>query len=277
MVEPPAPSLHGNRATGEIRARFVATGARTGVARLFQGGGLRVRCPRVAPGLVPDCEAVIINTAGGMMGGDRASIDIAVEAGAAVTLTTQSAEKLYRSTGSATTIATRLSLGPGARLEWLPQETILFDRARVERRLFVDVASDASLLVAECVVFGRLAMGEVMREGSFTDRWEIRRGGALVFAEAVALGPDVLAALDRPALGGGARAVATLLLVAPDAEHRLAAVRDALGPFGTGGGASAWNGLLVARLASPSPVALRAAIVAVLAALRGRSTPRVWQ
>lgn len=266
-----------NRARGVIRARFTRTGARTAAARLYAAGGLRLRCPTVGPGLSPDCEGVIINTAGGMVGGDHATIAIEAAAGASVTLTTQSAEKIYRATGAPTLVETTLRLGPQTLLEWLPQETILYDRAAFRRSLGVDMAGDATLLLVESLVFGRLASGETFGSGTLRDRWRVRRDGALVFAEELHLAGDAAGLLERPALGGGARAAATLLLVAPDAETRLPAVREALAGTPCPGGASAWNGLLLARLLSPSPALMRAAIVAVLAGLRGRAAPRVWQ
>lgn len=275
-ASPPDPLA--NRARGEIRARFVATAGRTGPARVYQAGGLRLRCPKVQPGLRPDCEAVLINTAGGMVGGDTATLAFEAAAGAAVTVTTQSAEKIYRSTeGARTIIDTTLRLAPGAWLEWLPQETILFDAVDFSRRLAVEMAADASLLIAESLVFGRLARGEAVTTGRVRDQWRVRRGGALVFAEAIVLEGAVRAQLDRAALGAGAVATATLLWVAPRAEAALPAVRAALATAGGEGAASAWNGLLVARLLSRSPAAMRAAMVAVLAALRGRAAPRVWQ
>lgn len=274
---PAEPAPAANRATGELRARFAAVGGRTGVAQCYEGGGLRLRFPRVQPGLVPGCEAVTINTGGGMVGGDTASLVFDVGGAAAVTVTSQSADKVYRATGATTCVDTSLTLGPGAILEWLPQETILFDRARFHRRLEVDVAAGARLLLVESLVFGRLAMGEVVRTGDLRDRWRIRRGGALVFAEAVRLEGAIGETLDRPALGGGARAVATLLLVAPDAEAQLTAVRAALEGCSAEAGASAWNGMLVVRLLSPSPERVRAAIIRLLASLRGRAAPRVWQ
>ncbi len=276
MTFEPSPA-HANRARGVIRARFSLAGGRTGAARVFQGGGLRLRLPKVQPGLWPDCEAVLINTAGGMVGGDSADLSFELGPGAGVTITTQSAEKIYRGTGLTTTVATRLTLDPGARGEWLPQETILFDRADFSRRLDVDMAGDASLLLVESLVFGRLAMGETMRAGALRNQWRIRRAGSLVFAEGLALNGAIEALLDRPALGRGARATATLLLIAPDAEARLAETRAALAAMDFPAGASAWNGLLLARLLSPSPEKVRAAIVTLLATLRGRAAPRVWQ
>jgi urease accessory protein len=290
MPAPPAPDLalpdapvvavapaFANRARGELRAHFLAAGGRTAPGPTFEGGGLRLRFPNVSPGLVPGCEAVTINTAGGMAGGDRADLSFSLGPAAAVTITTQSAEKVYRAAGATTTVEAHLDVAAGGRLEWLPQETILFDEARLDRRLTADVAPDATLLMVESVVFGRLARGETLRTGSFRDRWRIRRDGRLVFAEEVALDGPVTALLDRPALGGGARAMATLLLLAPDAEATLDAARAALAATPCPGAASAWSGMLVVRLLSPSPAAVRAAIITLLVALRGRAAPRVWQ
>ncbi len=244
------------------------------MSRVFETGGYRLRLPRPHGAA---CEAVIVNTGGGMAGGDAARFVFRCAEGASATLTTTAAEKLYRAEAAPTRVDLRLEVAGGATLEWLPQETILFDGARLARRCEVELAADATLLLAETFVFGRLAMGEVMRSGSVRDRWRVRRAGTLVFAEEMMIADDVAAALDRPALGGGARASATVLVVGADAGQRLEAVRDALATDAVTGGASAWNDMLLARALSPSPERLRGAIVAVLAALRGRALPRVWQ
>ena len=149
--------------------------------------------------------------------------------------------------------------------------------ARLRRRLDADVAADATLTIVESLVFGRLAMGEVVTDGELRDRWRVRRDGALVFAEELRIDGAVAQTLDRPAIGRAARATATLLHVAPDAETRLEPFRDALRDAQAEWGASAWNGMLVARFVSPSPEHQRAAIVTALGALLGKSAPRVWQ
>ena len=261
------------RARGELRAEFAVSAGRTSLMRLYEAGGLRLRCPVVDGG----CEAVSINTGGGMAGGDTARLAYALGPQARVTMTSQSAEKIYRADAAATRIDMALSLAAAAAAEWLPQPTILFDGARLERRLGIDMAEDASLMLAESVVFGRLAMGEEMREGRFTDRWRVRRGGRLVLAENVRLDGAVSAMLDRPALGQGARAIASFLVIAPDAEARLDCARALLANAAFPHGVSAWNKMLLARLAAPSPEALRAAILRLLSGLRGRAAPRVWQ
>jgi urease accessory protein len=267
-----------NRARGALAAGFRRVGARTEVVGPHETGGYRLRLPRSHGG---PCEAVIVNTGGGMAGGDRADFAFAAEAAAAVTLTTTAAEKVYRGaeaggTEAETRIAVALTLGVGASLDWLPQETILFDGARLQRRLDVDMAEDADLLLAETLVFGRLGMGERMGSGRIRDRWRLKRGGRLVLAEELDLEGDVAGLLDRPALGGGARASATVVWATARAEGSLESARAALDRAEIAGGASAWNGMLVARAVSPSPRALRAAIVDLLSGLRGRALPRLW-
>ena len=264
------------RAKGEIRASFSALSGRTKVARVYETGGLRLRFPNVSRG----CEGVIVNTAGGIAGGDQARFDFEVEAGGDVTLTTQAAEKIYRAQsedeGESARIEVGLRVGQGASLEWLPQETILFDEARLVRRLDVDLAADAAVTIVESVVFGRLAMGETVTRGLLRDRWRVRREGRLAFADELSFDGAVSSVLDRPACAGGGRACATLLHVSPDAESRIEPLREALAGATCEWGASAWNGLLLARFVSPSPERVRSAMVSALAWLRGRDAPRVW-
>jgi urease accessory protein len=266
------------RARGEARAVFARIGARSEPARVFESGGLRLRFPNA----VGACEAVLVNTGGGMAGGDRAAVELTLESGADVLATTQSAEKIYRAESEAARVDTRLTLGLGARLAWLPQETILFDRARLERRLEADIAADASLLAIESVVFGRLAMGEAAIAANFRDRWRIRRGGRLAFAEEMRI-DDAASALQRPAVGRGARAIASILFMAPNAEAALEQIRAAFDETCAGpgapleAGASALDGFVIARALSPDPARLRRCILAVMMALWGRAAPRVWQ
>lgn len=266
-----------NRAEGMITARFRQVGGRTALDRVHEAGGLRLRFPNVGRGMFPDLEAVCINTGGGMVGGDRADYRFTAEASAAVTVTTQSAEKIYRAEGEATSVRVGLDLEAGATLEWLPQETILYDTVGLRREMNVVMAEDARLLLAETLVFGRLAMGETVRIGHLHDRWRVRRGGRLIFAEDLRLDGEIAAGLDRPAVAAGGRALATVLLVAPGAERALETVRSSLAQASAEAAASAWDGLLVVRALSPSPDRLRATILPVLETLRARAAPRVWQ
>ena len=262
------------RAHAEARAIFTRVGGRTEPQNLFETGGLRWRFPRSAS----PCEAVLVNTGGGAAGGDSYAIALDVENGAAVEATTTAAEKIYRSDGPPARIATALTLRDGARLHWLPQETILFDHARLERTLTIDIAADARLIAVETLVFGRLAMGETRIDASLRDSWRLTRAGRLVFADETRL-VGAGASLDRPACGLGARAVSTLLVVAPDIEARLPSLREALDPRPSDveAGASGFDGLIVCRLLSASPSRLRETAIAAIVAISGRQPPRLWR
>jgi urease accessory protein len=260
-----------NRANGHIALGVAASAGRTRRTRVHEDGSLRVRFPNAG---LQALEAVIVNTGGGMAGGDHFSIEIALEKGASLIAGTAAAEKIYRSTGPDAIMDVRFEVGAGARLVWLPQETILFDRARLARRIDVDLADGASLLMAEAVVFGRTAMGEAVEEGFFSDRWRVSSGGKLVFAENARLDGAISAKLAQPAAAAGGLAIATVL-AAPAIEASIAAVR-ALGEQFSGEVAiSAWNGIAVVRHCAKDGAGLRHDLIAVLAAL-GQRVPRLW-
>lgn len=267
---PPVPTLQRARGRAEVAVRRRDGAIR--LERLYQEGAAKARLPK-EPGPVP--TAVLINTAGGIAGGDRFDIALSVGPGAALVGTTQAAERVYRSTGATARLGLRLSVAAGARLDWLPQETILFDRGRLERRLEVEMAEDAAVTLLETVALGRAAMGETVRTAHYVDQWRIRRGGRLVHAEALRLTGD-LAALAGPAGLAGARASATLVHVAPGAGDRLDAARAALAGAGVAAAASAKGDVLIVRLLAGDHAPLRAALVGFLAAFRGAPPPRVW-
>ncbi|HZD92112.1 MAG TPA: urease accessory protein UreD [Pseudolabrys sp.] len=260
-----------NRATGRIALGAALAEGRTRRTRVHEEGSLRVRFPNVTG---DPLEAVIVNTGGGMTGGDRFAIDINVGQGASLVAGTTAAEKIYRSTGADADMTVRLSVAAGGRLAWLPQETILFDRARLARRIDIDLAEGASLVMAEAVVFGRTAMGERTNEGAWVDRWRLRLGGRLVFAENVRLDGAIAEKLTRPAAAGGGLALATVL-IAPGGAGTLQAVRALDDQFTGEAGISAWNGIAVARLVARDGAALRHDLIALLAAL-GIAVPRLW-
>jgi urease accessory protein len=260
------------RASGGVRVRFGANAGRTQALERAESGGYRVRFPRTAK----TCEAVLINTGGGMAGGDRMRVEFSLGPDSAAVATTQAAEKIYRSQGALTEIALDLHLAADSRLEWLPQEMILFSGSRWQRKLTADIAADASLTIAESIVFGRVAMNEIVDRGFVHDRWRIRRGGKLVFAEDMRLDGNPAALLAAKASGDGARALATLLHVAPDAERRIDEARDLLQPASSECGASAWNGMLLIRLLSRDPQVLRADLVRFLEGFRDAPMPRSW-
>jgi len=272
MAHATAEVFAANRAAGRIDLAVKAGAGFTRRARVFEDGPLRVRFPG-AP--APEAEAVIVNTAGGIAGGDRHDIRITAGEGAALVVSTAAAEKVYRTLGASAGIAVALDIGPGASLAWMPQETILFDRARLVRSIDVTLAPDARLLLAEGIVFGRTAMGEAVVQGQFVDRWRVRRDGRLIYAETARLDGAIADALARPAIAGGGVALATVLLAPGDDSH-VEAVRacgqDCRGEVGV----SAWNGIAQVRLCAADGAALHHDLALILRTLRGAALPRLW-
>jgi urease accessory protein len=259
-----------------VRLEFAYRDGRTHLDVLHQAGAGRARFPKPAKGAPP--EAVLLNMAGGLTGGDRMDLEVTLGARAEATLTTAAAEKIYRARdGEASEIGVRLALGAGARLAWLPQATILFDGSSLDRRTEVQLAGDACFLAVESLIFGRQAMGEDVHHCACRDAWRIRRDGALVFADTFRVGGAVAATLDRPATLAGARAAAMLIYVAADAASRLEAVRAMLDGVESVAGASVWNGLLVVRAFARDGRTLQGDIAPLAQALSGRPLPRVWQ
>ncbi|WP_298244898.1 urease accessory protein UreD [uncultured Bradyrhizobium sp.] len=260
-----------NRARGAVRFDVHARDGVTRRGTLHESGSLRVRFPSPED---QGLSGVFVNTAGGVAGGDNFDIGIAAAEGARLTLTTAAAEKVYRAPGAAAQLNIDLKVAAGAHLAWLPQETILFDRARVHRRFDIELDEAASLLLCEIVVFGRTAMGERMEQGEFVDRWRLRRGGKLVFAETVRLDGNIGAKLGRSAVAKGGAAIGTALIV-PGDEALVERIREASESFSGEVGISAWNGFAMARFCAQDAARLRADMMAVLART-GAALPRLW-
>ena len=260
------------RTRGAARVSFRKVGGGTALHQLRQEGAAKIRLPRL-PADQP-AQAVLINTAGGLTGGDRMVMRVEVGDGARAMATTQACEKIYRSRGDTAEIATTLAVGSGARLDWLPQETIMFDQARLRRTLDADVQANSTLLVLESVIFGRTAMRESVTAGLFHDRWRIRRAGRLLFADDLRFGPDIGRTLAWPAVLKSGCATATLVYVSPSPEALLERARAAIGGAG---GASAWDGKLVARLVAMDGLTLRRTVNALAGVLLGGAElPKVW-
>lgn len=271
-VDETARALEPVRTAGGLKARYVFADRATRIAELAEYGGYRLRFPTTHAAHI---ESSQINSGGGVVGGDTLSIDIDVGAGADAVHSTATAERIYRSIGPPARMDITLNLGGAARLDWLPQETILYSGARLHRRFEVDIAPDARLLMAEMVVFGRVAHGEVPGTGELRDHWRIRRGGRLVFAEAVRLDGHVADILARPAVAAGARSTGLVVAISPDAEDRIEALRSQMATARSDWGASAWNGLLTARFLG-TPEDVRRDIIRAVEVLAGRAMPRTW-
>jgi len=261
-----------NRARGSVIFDVHQVEGLTRRRHLHESGSLRVRFPSPeAKGL----SAVFVNTAGGVAGGDRFGIEIATGEGSRLTVTTAAAEKVYRAEGPPAQLDISLKAAAGAHLSWLPQETILFDRARVSRQIDIDLADSASLLLCEIVVFGRAAMGERMLAGEFVDRWRLRRGGRLVFAENIRLDGNIGEKLRQPAVARGGVAIGTALIV-PGDEALVERIREFSASFGGEVGISSWNGFAMARFCAQDAARLRADMMAVLGRASGEALPRLW-
>lgn len=221
-------------------------------------------------------QGILLNTSGGVTGGDALDVSVTWAAGTEATVSTQAAERIYRSVQGCGTISNTVSVGENASAEWLPQETILFDGASLKRTLEVSLHETASFLGLESLVFGRAAMGETVSNLFLSDSIKIRRGGKLVFADCIRCGGDAHEILKGPATARGMTVSATLLFVAPDAEERLEFARELLTKCASEAGVSAWNGILSARMMAPSGQQLRDDLHLFLERFRDTPLPRVW-
>jgi urease accessory protein len=260
------------RAKGALRVSSKRRAGGSVLDGLYQSGCLKLLFPRAEADAL---TGVFLNTAGGLTGGDVLSLSARAGAGSRLTLTSQAAERCYRATGdSIALMSTDLTIEADARLDWLPQETILFDQSALRRKLSVTMARDARFCMVEPLVLGRLAMGEVMRSGLFHDQVRVTRGEDLVFADALRLSGDVQAMLRGPATADGAGAMASVLYVGPDAEAHLAPLRALMGE--AGGTSLIRPGVLFARLLAPDSFLLRRSLIPVIKHLHGRALPKTW-
>jgi urease accessory protein len=259
------------RAFGSAHLVVKSFNGHTRIDTLYQEGCAKIRLPETDD---RSLEAVMINTSGGLTGGDemRWRFDVAADCKAQVT--TQACERIYKASAGIADVASTLKVGERASLAWLPQETILFERSALKRTLIVDLAETSRALIVEPVVFGRKAMGEDVHICLFRDRWRIRREGKLIHAEDFTIGPDTASMLGRPALLGGMRTMATVLLLDTGAERHLEPSRKIIG---TKGGASFWSGKLLARLVDGDAYSLRKRLVPLIELLNEKAgVPKVW-
>lgn len=264
--------LAANRADGKIALMVAERDGQTRPQTTQEAGSLRVRFPRSRTSAL---EAVIVNSAGGMAGGDRFDIELAAGTGAQLTITSAAAEKIYRSLGPEARMRITLHVAAGGSIAWLPQETILFDRARIARSIEVNLARGARLLIAEAAIFGRLGMGETVEAGRLVDVWRVREEGRLIFAETFRLDGAIGEQLREPAVANGGSAIGTLLIAPGDAglaDSLRAVAADCRGDVGV----SAWNGLALARFCAKDGAMLRRDLMTMLAASPGGYLPRLW-
>ena len=262
------------RARGTLNISAVsAAGDQSRLKDLRQQGSYRAIFPRPIKGTI---EAVIINTAGGITGGDKFATKVTAYDHAKVSVTTQAAERIYRApNATAGSMQTRLEVKPNAQLYWLPQETILFEGSRLRRRLEVDVAQGAKFLMVEPLVFGREASGESLQSCSLDDSVCITCDEKPVYVDRIKLNGDIAATLKRPAVANGARAMASIVLVDPTAKALLDGVR-ALLPS-SGGASLLADNILVIRLLCSDSFTLRTALLPILIHLTHNAVPKNWR
>ena len=261
------------RAWGTLKLACKQDAGRTSIANLYQKGSLKALFPRMTANQL---DSVFLNTAGGITGGDKYGYDIDVGARASLSLTSQAAERAYKTHGDQPgMISIKAKIGDDARLSWLPQETIVFDGAGLARTLTVEMASSAEFLCVEPMVFGRTAMGEVVQQAHISDQWRIFRDGKLIFADALRLTGDVGAKLARPAVANGALAMAALLFVSPSAEAKLASLRNAISA--AGGASLIQDGVLFARILADDGFALRRHLIPAIETLSNTEIPKTWR
>jgi urease accessory protein len=271
-----AAGASGLRGEGVLRLQLKRRADATVLDRLYQSGCLKARLLKPEP---RHCaEAVFLNTSGGIVGGDRLSLDIQWGPATYAAVTTPACEKLYRAAACTATVRTKLDVDEGASAEWLPQETIVFDRAMVQRDLQVRLAIGATFTGLESIVLGRAEMGETVQKVWLRDGWRIWRGDRLIYADALNLCGDVSKLLTRAPTLQGRLAFANLLHVGPRAEAELQRVRASLADTECIAGASAWNGMLSVRLVARDSATLRQGVTRALGVIRGNlALPRVWQ
>jgi urease accessory protein len=281
-VKPPFTNSPRLTIHGSADIRFEHRDGATRLARLFHHDPLRVLFPNPRAGDL--ALGTLVTTSGGLVGGDRRDIGLSVGPSAAAMVTTQAAEKVYRSAGPDVHVATSLKVEDGAWLEWLPQEAILFDGARLRRATSVDIAGSGRAMAGELLVFGRIAHGERFTHGLARDAWEVRRDGRLIWADALHLDGDIAEILDHPGCFGGATAYGTILYAAPDADRYLDAARTLIehATPGVRAAATCFDGLLVIRWIGAPAHHLRQAYARFWSAFRSHAAglparlPRLW-
>jgi urease accessory protein len=229
---------------------------------VYQTAPIHVRFPRM-PGTRVQ-EAVFVNTSGGIAGGDHLECSVTAMDNASIAVTTQAAEKVYRAINAPAYITTTLKARDAAKLAWLPQETIVFNRARVCRRTQIEVTSGSELLALEWLVLGRAAHGERVSAGEITDSWRVMKDGRLVWADSFRVTDDVFPHVCRKALLSDCTALATLLYFGPDLGERLQFLRDLAASLECQCAATLVGGLMVVRFAAKVSCDLRAALRNVL-------------
>ena len=268
------------RADGAGRILLGGSERKTQIIDIFQKSPVRIMFPRVTGGPVE--EAVLINTGGGVAGGDRLDYSVTALEGASIAVTSQAAEKVYRALDAPARIKTRLKVAERAKLAWLPQETIVFNTARICRNTEIEASSGAEVLAVEWIVLGRSAYGEQMVNGQITDSWRVKKDGRLIWADSFRCVDETYPHLYKKALLSGCKAIGTLVYLGHDLDDRLESIRRIAPSLECYCGATLVSGVMIVRLAAEAAFALRLALHRVLWQFRldlGRGPfggPKMW-
>ena len=259
------------RAIGEGLIKVRRKGDKSALSDLRMSGCHKVLFSRGAPRL----DAIMINSAGGLTSGDKLSVEIALQEAATASVTTQAAERAYRAADGRAQVTSKIDVGPGAQMFWLPQELILFDGAKLDRRLQCNLEEDARLLLVEPVIFGRAKMGETVRDLWFRDQIRVDRAGTPLFRDTTQLSGDMRDVLAGAAISQGAGAMASVVYAAPDAEHHHAQLVKDLPP--TAGASLLQEDVLVLRVLAGDGFELRKSLLPILDRLTGHTLPTSWR
>jgi urease accessory protein len=230
--------------------RIVLSGSEKGtrIEDVFERSPIRIMFPRI--GGHPVEEAVLINTGGGVAGGDRLECSVTALPGASIAVTSQAAEKVYRALDAPARVATTLKAHESARLAWLPQETIVFNAARIHRTTEIELFAGAQLLALEWLVLGRAAHGEIVVAGSVSDGWRVKKDGRLIWADSFRITDEIFPHLKTKALLSNCTAIATLIYFGLDLDKRLDFLREIIPSLGCTCAATLVSGLIVVRFAA---------------------------
>lgn len=265
------PTVLHQRAFGVGKLIAKAQERGTCVENLYQQGCAKIRLPKTHD---QSLQAVMINSSGGLTGGDKVRWEFELGSKTKTTITTQACERIYDSSGGSADVNVDLKVESKAQLAWLPQETILFDGGGLKRSINAQIAPDSEVLVVEPIVIGRQAMGEKVSSGIFKDHWRIHQNDRLVHAEDFLLENEISSQLAQPFITNGHEVFATILLISAKAEGQLETVRELIGETG---GASFWNGKLLARITAQDGYSLRKRLIPIINRLNfGAAVPKVW-
>lgn len=270
-------ALQRSRGVGRLSVKHMDDATR--VAELYQEGSAKIRLPKINTSSTPPegAQAILINSSGGMTGGDCLDWRFELQQNTKLTVTTQACERIYRSPGGNAKTDVSIAVMENAALCWLPQETILFDEARFQRSIEVDLHKTSEALFVETVLFGRKAMEEKVNRGTFHDRWRIHRDGRLIHAEDMKVEGNIFNALNQPVTMNGNCALATIVLFAPRSEALLTPARETLAANGLEGGFSCWDEKLLGRIIAKDGYSLRKALILLTSLLNnGAKLPRTW-